>query len=138
MKKLLVLVATLAVGFVFAESKSYEDEVAERLKPAGNVCVAGQVCETATAAASNAADAGPKSGDEVYSTACAACHASGVLSAPKFGSVEDWAPRIAKGADTLYTNAINGINAMPAKGGNSALSDDEVIAAVEHMIANSQ
>jgi cytochrome c5 len=133
-----VLVATLAVGFVFAESKSYEDEVAERLKPAGNVCVEGQVCETATAAASSTADAGPKSGDEVYSTACAACHASGVLAAPKFGSAEDWAPRLAKGTDVLYANAINGINAMPAKGGNSSLSDDEVIAAVEHMISNSQ
>lgn len=138
MKKLLVLVATLAVGFVIAESKSYEDQVAERLKPAGNVCVEGQECSTATVAASSAASTGPKSGDEVYSTACAACHASGVLSAPKFGSADDWAPRIAKGADTLYSNAINGINAMPAKGGNSSLSDEEVIAAVEHMIASAQ
>lgn len=138
MKKLLVLVATLAVGFVIAESKSYEDQVAERLKPAGNVCVEGQECTTATVAASSAASSGPKSGDEVYTTACAACHASGVLSAPKFGSAEDWAPRIAKGADTLYSNAINGINAMPAKGGNSSLSDEEVIAAVEHMIASTK
>lgn len=138
MKKLLMLVATLAVGFVVAESKGYEDQVAERLKPAGNVCVEGQECATATVAAASAASSGPKSGDEVYSTACAACHASGVLSAPKFGSAEDWAPRIAKGNDTLYSNAINGFNAMPAKGGNSSLSDEEVIAAIEHMIASTQ
>lgn len=138
MKKLLVLVASLAVGFVFAESKSYEDQVAERLKPAGNVCVEGQECTTATVAASSSASSGPKSGDEVYASACAACHGTGVLNAPKFGSADDWAPRIAKGNETLYANAINGINAMPAKGGNSALSDEEVIAAVEHMIASAQ
>jgi cytochrome c5 len=138
MKKLLALVATLVVGFAIAETKSYEDEVAERLKPAGNVCIEGQPCETATAAVASAASSGPKSGDEVYTAACAACHTTGALNAPKLGDVAAWTPRIAKGADTLYSNAINGINQMPAKGGNASLSDDEVIAAVDHMIAGSQ
>ncbi|WP_196159581.1 cytochrome c5 family protein [Reinekea sp. G2M2-21] len=138
MKKLLVLVATLAVGFAIAESKSYEEQVAERLKPAGNVCVEGQVCETATAAVASSESAGPKSGDEVYTTACAACHGTGALNAPKLADAEAWAPRIAQGVDTLYTHAIAGFNAMPAKGGNASLSDEEVKAAVDHMVASVQ
>ncbi|WP_411743917.1 c-type cytochrome [Reinekea sp.] len=135
MKKLLILITTLTASLVFAEYKSYEDEVAERLTPAGNVCIQGEVCETASVTAS-AADTGPKSGDQVYTTACAACHGTGVLNAPKLGSAEDWAPRQAKGLDTLYDHAINGFNTMPARGGNSALSDDEVKAAVDHMLSS--
>jgi cytochrome c5 len=135
MKKLLILITTLTASLVFAEYKSYEDEVAERLAPAGNVCIQGEVCETATATAV-AVDTGPKSGDQVYTSACAACHGSGVLNAPKLGSAEDWAPRQAKGLDTLYDHAINGFNTMPARGGNSALSDDEVKAAVDHMLSS--
>lgn len=134
MKKLLVIVATLVVGWAMAETTSYEDSVAERLKPAGNVCVQGEPCDTA-ATVSASASSGPKSGDEVYNTACAACHASGALSAPVFGDVAAWEPRLAKGTETLYSNAINGINAMPAKGGNASLSDEEVEAAVDHMVA---
>lgn len=135
MKKLLVIVAMLAVGWAFAETLSYEDQVAERLKPAGNVCVQGQACETATVAASSAASSGPRSGDQVYTAACAACHTTGALNAPMLGDAGAWAPRIAQGNELLYSHAINGINAMPAKGGNASLSDEEVIAAVDHMVA---
>jgi cytochrome c5 len=134
MKKLLIMITALTASLVFAESQSYEDEVAERLTPAGNVCIQGEVCETATAAAT-ITDTGPKSGDQVYASACAACHGTGVLNAPKLGSNDDWAPRQAQGVDTLYNHAINGFNAMPARGGNSALSDDEVKAAVDHMLS---
>ncbi len=138
MKKLLVTVATLAVGIAIADTVSYEDQVAERLKPAGNVCIEGQECTTATAAVASAADSGPKSGEQVYTLACAACHGTGVLAAPKLGSAEDWAPRIAKGMDVLRNHAINGFNAMPAKGGNTSLSDEEVYAAIDHMIPSKQ
>ncbi|EAR11207.1 c-type cytochrome [Reinekea blandensis] len=134
MKKLLVIVATLALGWAMAETTSYEDAVADRLKPAGNVCVQGEPCETAATVAA-AVSSGPKSGDEVYSTACAACHASGALNAPIFGDAAAWEPRVAKGVDTLYDHAINGFNTMPAKGGNASLSDEEVQAAVDHMVA---
>jgi len=53
--------------------------------------------------------------------------------APKFGDAEAWAPRIAQGYDTLISHAVNGIRAMPAKGGNPNLSDTEVARAVAHM-----
>lgn len=77
------------------------------------------------------------SGKEAYSS-CAACHGAGVAGAPKFGIKDVWAARIAKGAETLYSNAINGYQGasgyMPAKGGNNSLSDDSVKAAVNYMI----
>ena len=57
----------------------------------------------------------PRSGDEVYNTKCAVCHGTGAAGAPKFGDAGAWGGRVAKGLDTL-TNAINGINGMPAKG----------------------
>lgn len=75
------------------------------------------------------ADAGKK----LYDTACAACHNTGAAGAPKVGDKAAWAPRLKKGADTLHTNAIKGIGAMPPKGGSSA-PDAEIKAAVDYMI----
>jgi len=74
---------------------------------------------------------------EVYAS-CAACHASGVAGAPKTGDAVVWSERITKGLETLYANAINGYNAMPAKGGNISLSDDNVKAAVDYMLEQSK
>lgn len=134
MNKLIGLITvTLLAGFAWGES--YEDQVRERLAPAGNVCVEGQECATATVAASAPQSSEPRSGDAVYTAACAACHASGVLGAPVFGDAGQWSARLEQGTATLYDHAINGIGSMPAKGGNTSLSDEEVQAAVDHMIA---
>ncbi|MBE7942698.1 cytochrome c5 family protein, partial [Ramlibacter aquaticus] len=88
---------------------------------------------TATASAGGSAD-----GQGVYSRTCVACHGAGVAGAPKFGDKAAWAPRIAQGKDTLYQHAINGYTGkngvMPPKGGNTALSDAEVKAAVDYMV----
>jgi cytochrome c5 len=73
-------------------------------------------------------------GAATYASACQACHMAGAAGAPIPGS-DLWAERAAKGAETLYTHAINGFNAMPAKGGRMDLSDEEVMAAVDHMLA---
>lgn len=132
MKRLLVLAVCLVVGWSLANT--YEEQVADRLKPAGNVCVQGEPCETASAVAAATEASGPRSGEEVYGLACAACHATGALEAPIFADAAAWAPRLDKGNDALYASAINGIGQMPAKGGNASLSDDEVQAAVDHMI----
>ncbi|HSP30733.1 MAG TPA: c-type cytochrome, partial [Halomonas sp.] len=69
------------------------------------------------------------------SSGCAACHDSGVAGAPAIGDADAWAERLEKGSDELYASAINGIGAMPAKGGNPNLSDEEVMAIVDHMVA---
>ncbi|TCS44075.1 c-type cytochrome [Reinekea marinisedimentorum] len=138
MKKFLVLLVTFAFGAAIAATQGSEESLAERLKPAGNVCIQGQECATAKVAASSAAADGPRSGEDVYSASCAACHATGLLSSPRFGNADDWAPREVQGLETLYSHALNGLNNMPAKGGNTALSDDEVKAAVDHMLASTR
>jgi cytochrome c5 len=76
------------------------------------------------------------SGEAVYSANCLACHASGVAGAPKFGDAGAWSARIAQGYDTLVKHAVEGIRAMPAKGGNADLDNIEVARAVAYM-ANS-
>ena len=74
-------------------------------------------------------------GEQVYTATCLACHGAGVLGAPKFGDKAAWAPRIAKGIDTLHTNALNGLNMMPPKGGNAGLSDSDLKSAVDYMVS---
>jgi cytochrome c5 len=69
--------------------------------------------------------------------ACAACHAAGVLGAPKIGAKGDWEPRLAQGFDTLLKHSITGIRAMPPKGGNPGLSEDELKAALTEMLKQS-
>ena len=78
-------------------------------------------------------------GKKVYDATCMACHAAGVAGAPKLGDKAAWGPRIAQGNDTLYTHALKGFQGkagvMPAKGGNTSLSDADVKAAVDYMVA---
>ena len=76
------------------------------------------------------------SGEEAYAS-CGACHDAGIAGAPAFADAAAWTDRISKGLDTLYSNAINGYQGsagyMPPKGGNAALSDESVKAAVDYM-----
>ncbi|KVD18378.1 c-type cytochrome [Burkholderia ubonensis] len=84
------------------------------------------------AAAPTSADAA-SAGKALYTQVCQACHAAGVLNAPKFGSKEDWAPRLKEPMDTVYNYALHGKGAMPPKGGSTA-SDADVKAAVDYMV----
>jgi len=77
-------------------------------------------------------------GRATYQSGCVACHGTGVAGAPKVGDAAAWAPRIKAGLNSLYASALKGKGAMPAKGGNTALPDDAVQAAVRHMVALSQ
>ncbi len=123
-----------------------EEAIAARLKPVGEVRLAGTAAATAapatTAATTTAPAAAPaakaKSGQEVYQLACTACHATGLAGAPKTGDKAGWQPRIAQGVPTLYTHALNGIRMMPARGGNPSLSDAEVKAAVDYLVAQAK
>jgi cytochrome c5 len=91
---------------------------------------------------STAAMGAAGSGQEVYTKTCSVCHAAGVTGAPKLGDKADWGPRIAQGANVLYEHALKGFTgkkgAMPAKGGNTALADEEVKAAVDYMVSQAK
>jgi cytochrome c5 len=85
------------------------------------------------AGATQSADAS-QAGKALYMQVCQACHAAGVLNAPKFGDKEAWAPRLKDPMDTVYNYALHGKGAMPPKGGSTA-SDADVKAAVDYMVS---
>lgn len=87
----------------------------------------------AAPAATDSADAS-QAGKALYQQVCQACHAAGVLNAPKFGDKAAWAPRLKDPMDTIYNYALHGKGAMPAKGGSNA-SDADVKAAVDYMVS---
>ena len=120
--------------------------VAERIAPvgavyAGDTGAAAQAAAAAAAAASQVAYGGTLDGSVIYNSLCAGCHGSGVAGAPRLVRA-DWSARIAQGADTLHRHAIEGFTGnagfMPAKGGNPALTDEQVIATVDWMVGNLQ
>ncbi|WP_426415251.1 c-type cytochrome [Aestuariirhabdus sp. LZHN29] len=123
--------ALCIAGLMLASVSQADEAIAERIKPLGEICVQGDAC----ASAGGAAAAAGRSGEEVFNASCAACHATGVLNAPKQGDSAQWQARVEKagGFDKLVAHAISGINAMPAKGGCAACSDDELASAVEFM-----
>ena len=92
----------------------------------------------APAAATPAAGA-KADGKKVFETTCSVCHGAGIAGAPKFGDKAAWAPRIAQGTNVLYQHALQGFQGksgvMPPRGGNTALGDADVKAAVDYMAA---
>ncbi|CAM3471534.1 c-type cytochrome [Halomonas lysinitropha] len=73
-------------------------------------------------------------GEAIYNQVCMACHETGAAGAPVRSNADQWTDRMSKGMETLYDHSINGFNAMPAKGGNPNLSDDEVKAATDYLV----
>ena len=142
------IVILVIANFLYSSDSATMDDkeqqrVAERIKPVGEVYIGSvPVSETAASASkvepSSAAGAtvaaADLSAEAAYQQVCAVCHDAGVLNAPKPGDAAAWEPRRAKGLDTLYANAINGIGAMPAKGGRADLSDDVIKAAVDYLL----
>lgn len=126
------LIAQYVVGYSSTHS-SKEDPaaanklVAERIKPIG---------EVGEGPAVSAAKV-EKGGEEVFNAVCTACHTPGAAGAPKIGDKAAWGARISKGFDALVKNAVEGFTGkagmMPAKGGASDLTNDEVARAVAYM-----
>ena len=99
---------------------------------------AAAVAAAATAAASQVAYGGTMDGSVVFNNLCTGCHTSGAGGAPTLDK-SHWAARIPEGKDTLYKHAIEGYHGpdggvMPPKGGNPALTDDQVKATVDWML----
>lgn len=92
----------------------------------------------ATVSAAPVAEDPAEKAKRIYTASCAACHTTGAAGAPKLGDDAAWAPRIKTGMETLYTSALKGKNAMPPKGGNAGLPDDDVKAVVDYMVSQSK
>ena len=133
------LITLLLASSVFAVELSDGQRAAieERIAPVGEVCLQG---DTSCGGPAVAASSGPRSGEDVYNSACMACHSTGAGGAPKVGDVAAWADRIAKGNDVLYASGVDGVpgTGMIAKGGCMNCSDEEIHAAVDFMVAGSQ
>ncbi len=124
-----------APGAAGADAKA-EDKPAD-VNTAAKASEAPKAAEPATekpaaAAAADTAKVDP-AGIKLYDTVCFACHAAGIAGAPKFGDQAAWKPYIESGMDTMVQKAIHGVGAMPPRGGSQA-SDDEIRAAVQHMV----
>ena len=88
-----------------------------------------------------AAQAGevPRSGADTVQQVCSACHGAGLFGAPQIGNRSAWSARLqeAGSVDGLLAVAASGRNNMPPRGGESELSDAELRAAIEYMLAQS-
>ena len=151
-----LIAAFMVMGVMFGGiDESSEDAALEAMAntaPVAKIQMQGDEPEAAPAAEEStsmeentevAATGGDDAGKATYDSICVACHGSGIPGIPQLGDAAAWAPRIEQGNDTLYEHAIVGYTGasgmpMPAKGGNPALSDDAVKAAVDYIIASSQ
>jgi len=138
----MIFLARVIGADAFEDMQNSNSAIMERIKPLGEVrvgdpnkIVAAAASETLqVAAVQPAAPAAAKSGDAVYNGACVACHAAGVAGAPKLDDKSAWETRVGQGIDGLVSSVLNGKNAMPPKGGNPSLSEQEIRNAVEYML----
>ena len=126
---ILMIVNIVTGGYKIPENSLTDDLVKERLSPFKSKTIS-------TITEPSKSEVLVKSGEEIYQAICQSCHAIGLAGAPKFADKEAWASRLSKGKETLYSNAINGINAMPAKGGAISTPDDDIKKAVDYMLSN--
>ena len=114
------------VYFVVSDNKpaagtvNMEKSIAERLQKVGTVEI-------------RDANREMKTGEQVFTAQCAACHISGAAGAPKLGDVGTWGPRIKTGYDVLLNSALKGKNAMGAQGGGD-FDDFEIARAVVYLV----
>jgi len=120
-------------GAMMAKPDNSIEAIAMRIKP----IVSLDDMRSSTNAASAAGDTASKSPDQLYQGACLACHSTGAAGAPKIGDSGAWSERIAKGLDALITTAINGVGAMPPRGG-SQYNDEQMRAVIEYIVAESE
>ena len=157
------LFAVAALSCLFAAGGAFAQTAADNIRPARQVCLAGQPCvgskvgmATQPAAAAPVAAAPMAStaveeaaevveavevaasgfdAEATYMANCNACHAAGVANAPKLGDKAAWDARMAKGMDAIMVNVMNGINAMPPKGLCMSCSADDLQEIVNYMVA---
>ena len=139
--------------------------ILENSKPAGQVCLADQLCVgfpidadgsistssitiepisaveeptialTETALVAVEPESVAFNAAATYQMNCFACHGTGAAGAPLLGEAEVWEEKLAKGIEEIMANVINGINAMPARGLCASCSDDDLKALVDYIIS---
>ncbi len=147
---IMIVVMTVLTAIIMVLASMAASDVNSRLDERADIENSGSIAariapvgELANGTAQAAPKAAPVtlSGEEAY-VSCVACHGSGIAGAPATGDVAAWSTRISQGSETLYDHAINGYQGsaglMPAKGGNTSLSDDSVKAAVDYMVEKSR
>jgi len=134
---LMATFAFLLSGAVLAAEAADHSDIIERIAPVGSVCLVGDPCAGLAGVVDLAGGSANQNPEQVYNTYCVACHGSGANNSPIMGDVVAWQPRIDKGMEELYLNAINGYNnnAMPAKGLCMGCTDDEVRATVDYILS---
>jgi cytochrome c5 len=112
-------------------SSMSEQAIEKRIAPVGKLKTGEEkpmaAAETTVASTGGAASAVP--------AACAACHGTGVLGAPKIGNKADWEPRLAQGMDVLIASASKGKGNMPPQG--ATFSNDALKEAIQAMLSKS-
>ena len=158
-----LVLALMNLSFLLLGSNAAaQQSIEENVRPAGNVCLAGQPCVGSTAGSASAAPAAPVPAraaapvaavveevvetvaaavvevaafdlESTYQMSCFACHGTGAAGAPILGDAEAWAPRMEKGMDAVMANVVNGVNAMPPKGLCFTCTDEDLAALVGYM-----
>jgi len=81
-------------------------------------------------------------GQAVFEANCANCHTGGFggffTGAPKVGDRKDWQELTPKGIEALTASTLAGIGDMAARGECTVCTDEEIRAAVEYMLEQSQ
>ncbi len=157
--RLLVLVLANLGLLLFGNTAVAQQSIEDNIRPAGQVCLAGQSCVGSTVGSASAAPAPAATPravataavevaveiveavaevaafdvESTYQMSCFACHGTGAAGAPIMGDADAWSERMAKGMDAVMVNVMNGINAMPAKGLCMTCSDDDLLALVNYM-----
>lgn len=141
----MIVIFIILARVIIGTDDSNSVNASENTAPVGEVRLVGdeEPVQVAAAPAATATNGAANQGKQVYSGLCISCHGTGIPGIPQLGDAGAWTDRLAQGTDVLYDHAINGFTGssgipMLPRGGNASLSDDEVKAAVDYMIANSQ
>jgi cytochrome c5 len=119
----IVLLVQLVTSRPSADPNALTPEsIAARIQPVGRIEF-GKAPEAA----------GARSGESIVKATCATCHQAGVANAPKIGDAGSWAPRLKEGLKGMLANAIKGKGAMPPRGGDASLTDEELARAIVYM-----
>ncbi len=127
----LFVISVLSFASAASAGNMSEEAIAQRIAPVGSVYLQGDIPEIETFDIPS----GPRSGDNVYNTFCIACHSTGIAGAPKAGDKKAWNVRMEQGREVLNDHAINGFNAMPARGTCMDCTNEEMIAAIDHILS---